>query len=282
MHSDFIRAKLQVQRVYHGAPHWLFWMHDAFVAVLSSGSIGNSFLVMSDGRGILIDAGISCKELESRMSSFGAEASQIEGLVLTHEHTDHVRSARRFAEESGVQVFGTRGTLALAQLDGMKTVTIAPAKNFTVGDLHIRPFKVRHLAAEPVAFAITIGAKKVSIASDLGCVTPNAVSEMADSDLLLIEANYDERMLLAGDYPDFLKRAIKGDHGHLSNDDAGVLSMRTATDKTRKIVLVHLSKDNNTPEIAFETVERSLKRARLSSELEVSEHGLPSGPFPLS
>jgi len=163
----------------------------------------------------------------------------------------------------------------------MKTVIIAPARSFTVGDLHIRPFKVRHLAAEPVAFAITIGTKKVSIASDLGCATPNAVNEMANSDLLLIEANYDEGMLLAGDYPDFLKRAIKGDRGHLSNDDAGVLSMKTATDKTRKIVLVHLSEDNNTPEIALETVERSLKRARLSSELEVSEHGLPSGPFAL-
>jgi phosphoribosyl 1,2-cyclic phosphodiesterase len=105
---------------------------------------------------------------------------------------------------------------------------------------------------------------------------------MGESDLLMIEANYDEKMLLGGSYPEFLKRAIRGDHGHLSNDDAGRLSAKTAASRTKKIVLVHLSKENNTPERARETVEQSLRRSKQQTEIEVTEHGAASGPFALS
>ena len=257
-------------------------MHDSFVAILSSGSSGNSALVMSRGSGVLIDAGISCRELERRMSLFGAEPTQVEAVVLTHEHTDHVRSAKRFGSEYGVPVYGTRGTLALTPLEGVETVTFPAGKTFKIGSLHLKPFKVRHLAAEPVAFSINVGSKRVSIASDLGCITASVVDEMCDSDLLMIEANYDEKMLLEGSYPEFLKRAIRGDHGHLSNDDAGRLSAKTTTSRTKKVVLVHLSNENNTPERARETVEQSLRQSKLQTEVEVTEHGAANGPFALS
>lgn len=257
-------------------------MHDSFVAILSSGSCGNSTLVMSGGSGILIDAGISCRELERRMSLFGAEPTQVDAVVLTHEHTDHVRGAKRFGDEYGVPVYGTRGTLALTPLDGVDTVTFHPGKTFTIGSLRLKPFKVRHLAAEPVAFSISVGSRKASIASDLGCITASVVDEMRDSDLLMIEANYDEKMLREGSYPDFLKRAIRGDHGHLSNDDAGRLSAKSAASSTNKIVLVHLSKENNTPERARETVEQSLRQSKLQTDVEVTEHGAANGPFVLS
>jgi phosphoribosyl 1,2-cyclic phosphodiesterase len=256
-------------------------MHEDSVSVLSSGSSGNSFLAMSRGRGVLIDAGISCRELEHRMSLFGTEPSQIDAVILTHEHTDHVRGARRFAEEFGVPVYGSRGTLALTPLQGIDTVPITPSKDLAIGHLHLRPFKVRHLAAEPVAFSVTIGSKKASIASDLGCVTSSVINEMSDSDIMFVEANYDENMLLSGTYPDFLKRAIKGDHGHLSNDDAGVLSRKASTKRTQRIVLVHLSKENNTPKKALETVEQEVCRSKLNIDIEVSEHGHASGPFAL-
>ena len=256
-------------------------MHEDFVSVLSSGSSGNSFLAMSRDRGVLIDAGISCRELERRMSLFGTEPSQIDAVILTHEHTDHVRGARRFAEEYGVPVYGSRGTLALTPLQGIETVPIAPSRDLTIGHLHLRPFKVRHFAAEPVAFSITIGSKKASIASDLGCVTSSVIDEMSESDIMFVEANYDESMLLSGAYPDFLKRAIKGDHGHLSNDDAGTLSRKASTRRTRRVVLVHLSEENNTPTKALETVERDMCRSGLNVKIEVSEHGNASGPFAL-
>ena len=257
-------------------------MHDSSVSILSSGSSGNSMLVMSEGRGVLIDAGLSCRELERRMSLFGVGPSQIEAVVLTHEHTDHVRGARRFSAAYDVPVYGTKGTLALSDLDGTRTVTFAHSKAFSIGQINLRPFKVRHLAADPVAFTVALGSKKVGIASDLGCVTATVVDEMADADMLFIEANYDEEMLLSGSYPEFLKRAIKGDHGHLSNDDAGKLSSKTATSRTQKVVLLHLSMENNTPEKARNAVERSLKSSGINVSVLAAEHGISNGPFVLS
>lgn len=250
-------------------------------SVLSSGSVGNSFLVTAGDRAVLIDAGISCRELERRMSSFGVEPSQVDAVLLTHEHADHMRGVRRFCSEHEVPVFATRGTLALTPSDGVEKVAIAAGLPFEVGPFWVSPFKVRHLAAEPVAFSLASCSRKIGIASDLGCVTPNVVESLKGSDLMFVEANYDERMLLTGVYPDFLKRTIKGDHGHLSNDDAGKLSARSSTPNTEEIVLVHLSKENNTPERAKEAVERHLRSSKLGIEVHPVEHGAPDGPFEL-
>jgi len=256
-------------------------MHEDFVGILSSGSIGNSIIVMNSGRGVLIDAGLSCKELERRLSLFGVEPTQIEALVLTHEHEDHIRGARRFSAQHGMPVYGTKGTLALSGLHEVKTETLAACHRVRFGGISLRPFKVRHLAAEPVAFSITVGGKRIGIATDLGSITPNVVEELNDSDMLFIEANYDEKMLLDGTYPGFLKRAINGDHGHLSNNDAGTLSAKASTARTRKVVLVHLSKENNTPEAARETVQKRLAKESSITEVGVSKHGLVSGPYNL-
>lgn len=250
-------------------------------SVLSSGSIGNSFLLTSKEHAVLIDAGISCRELDRRISSFGAEPTQVDAVLLTHEHADHMRGVRRFCAEHEIPVFATRGTLALTPLDGVEKTTIAAGLPFEVGPFWVSPFKVRHLAAEPVAFSVSVGAKKIGIASDLGCITPNVVEQLKGSDMMFVEANYDERMLLTGDYPEFLKRTIKGDHGHLSNEDAGKLSARSAIPTTQRVVLVHLSKENNTPDKAKDAVESHLRRSKLGTDVHPVEHGLPDGPFDL-
>jgi len=256
-------------------------MDDISASVLSSGSVGNSILVTSQDHAVLVDAGISCRELERRMSSFGVEPSQVEAVLLTHEHADHMRGARRFCGDHGVPVYATRGTLVLTPLDGCERVTIAAGLQFEVGPFCASPFKVRHLAAEPVAFSLSCESRKVGIASDLGCVTPNVVEQLKGSDLIFVEANYDERMLLTGSYPDFLKRTIKGDHGHLSNEDAGKLSVKSCTGNTQRVVLVHLSRENNTLEKAKETVERHLMKSKLGVGVCPVEHGAPGGPFRL-
>jgi phosphoribosyl 1,2-cyclic phosphodiesterase len=257
-------------------------MHGQSVSILSSGSCGNSILLRSNEEYVLIDAGISCRELERRMSFFGAEPTQVVGVVLTHEHTDHVRGARKFCMEHEVPAYATRGTLALTPLGGANAVMFTPNRSFSIGSFKLSPFKVKHLAAEPVALSVTMNSKKVGIASDLGCITPGVLDGLRDSELLLIEANYDEKMLLEGDYPEFLKRTIRGNHGHLSNDDAGILSAKSSTERTECIVLVHLSKENNTPEVARLTVEDALKDHKVSKKLEVAEHGISCGPFNLS
>jgi len=213
---------------------------------------------------------------------FGIEPTQIEAVLLTHEHTDHTRGVRRFSTDHGLPVYGTRGTLALTPLEGLVTRTITAGSNIQLNGLTVKPFKVKHLAAEPVAYSISVGPMKVGIASDLGCVTPSVTQEMRGSDLMLVEANYDDAMLVDGDYPEFLKRAIRSDHGHLSNADAGALSLKSSSENTNLVVLVHLSKDNNTPEKAREAVETEVKRSRNRPRIEAVEHGGCGGPYRLA
>jgi phosphoribosyl 1,2-cyclic phosphodiesterase len=229
-----------------------------------------------------VDVGISCRELERRLSLFGVEPTQIEGVLLTHEHTDHTRGVKRFCADHKVMVYGTRGTLALTSLEGVASDTITAGSTFQLNGLTVRPFKVKHMAAEPVGYSISTGQSKVSIASDLGSVTPGVVQEMRGSRLMLVEANYDEDMLVGGDYPEFLKRAIKSDHGHLSNADAGALSLKSYSDSTEAIVLVHLSKENNTPEKAREAVEAELRHPKNGPRVDVVEHGGTGGPYRLA
>ncbi len=257
-------------------------MHDSFVSVLSSGSCGNSFLVVGDGSAVLVDAGLSARELERRISMFGIGPSEIEAVVLTHEHTDHVRGARRFCADNGIRVFGTKGTLSLTPLDGVESVPIRAGDTVSIGDLVLEPFGVMHLAAEPVAFKIRVGNSSVAIASDLGCVTEDVVEHMRGVQVLMIEANYDEGMLASGSYPDFLKNAIRSKHGHLSNADAGLLSSAVVDSDTKEVVLVHLSMENNTPELARRTVGGSLRPAEKRVSLDVAEHGAVGRPHRLA
>ena len=257
-------------------------MHRPFVAVLSSGSCGNSMLCQSEEASIMIDAGISCRELERRLSAFGVDADDVDAVLLTHEHTDHNRGARRFCRLHKVSLFATEGTLALSSLDGVDATPIRRHGEFKIEDLRIRAFPVLHLAAEPVGFAISMNGRKLSIASDLGCLTKSVAKEMRGSDLVMVEANYDDDMLMNGSYPDFLKKAIAGDHGHLSNADAARLCAEVIQGSTKQIVLLHLSKDNNTTDLATEEVENAVKKRGLSRpSVSTTEHGCQNGPFVL-
>lgn len=256
-------------------------MHTASVTVLSSGSCGNSIVFSSDGATVMIDAGLSCKELERRMAQFGLDPSDVDALLLTHEHTDHTRGARRFCTMYGVPAYGTDGTLSLTPLEGVAAHPISNRHEFEVGPLRVAPFQVKHLAAEPVAFSISDDGCKLSVVSDLGCVTPKVVEALRSSTVLMVEANYDDEMLVNGTYPDFLKRTIRGDHGHLSNDDAAALCSQVVSDETRTVVLLHLSRENNTPEKARETVASKIHKGGKRARLDVTEHGGSSGPVRL-
>lgn len=256
-------------------------MHDRFVSVLSSGSCGNSFLIVDDGTAVLLDAGLSSRELERRLALFGVEPSDVDAVVLTHEHTDHVRGARRFCAEHDVKAYGTRGTLSLTPLDGVLSSPVRAGESFRIGEIVLTPFSVMHLAAEPVAFSVMLGERAVAIASDLGCVTKEVVRHMKGAKLMMVEANYDEAVLMGGGYPEFLKKAINGKNGHLSNADAGLLCSEAATEDTAEVVLVHLSMENNTPELAGKAVEGRLRRSGKKIPLHVSEHGAATGPLRL-
>lgn len=256
-------------------------MHETSITVLSSGSCGNSIVFSCPDATIMVDAGLSCRELERRMSAFGLEAMDVDAVLLTHEHTDHTRGARRFCSLYDIPIYGTDGTLSLTPLEGVELKSISPRHPFNIGPLLISPFPVKHLAAEPVAFSISDDGTKVSIASDLGCVTPRVIEAVRSSSLLLMEANYDEEMLVSGSYPDFLKRTIRGDHGHLSNDDAAAACASAVSESTAAVVLIHLSRENNTPEKAASAVRERVRARGHDVRLEVTEHGGSMGPIPL-
>lgn len=256
-------------------------MHEDSVTVLSSGSCANSLVVAVDGCTVVVDAGLSCKEMERRMSLFGLDPSRVDALILTHEHTDHTRGAKRFCTKYDISAYGTDGTLSLTPLEGVRLCPISSRRTFEIGHLTVEPFPVKHFAAEPVAFNITYDGSKISIASDLGCVTSRVLDAMRSCDLMLIEANYDDDMLVGGTYPDFLKRTIRSDHGHLSNDDAAALCSKVVSDRTRTVVLLHLSKENNSPEKARDAVSRGIKKSGMDVRLDVTEHGGSSGPVAL-
>lgn len=254
-------------------------MHGLSVTVLASGSSGNSTLVRLGDTSVLVDAGLSCRELDNRLSFFGLDPSEMSAVLLTHEHTDHTRGVARFCSKHGIPLYATAGTLAVLRPSLADAKVLRAGEPLHIGPVLVSPFSVNHYAADPVAFSLCAHGVKVSIATDLGSVTDEVVSSVSGSNLLFVEANYDDEMLMSGAYPDFLKRTIRSSRGHLSNDDAGVLCTKAVSEATQAVVLGHLSKENNTPEKARRSVEESMRHLGNRARLEVAEHGSRSGPF---
>jgi len=256
-------------------------MHAGTIAILSSGSCGNSMLVTLDDITLMVDAGLSCRELERRMSMIGRDPSSVDALLVTHEHTDHMRGAQRYCASHEVPVYATEGTFSLMPLEGISREIIPRDGAFRVGSVAIRAVPVRHLAAEPVGFTMSVDGTKIGVASDLGSSTAKVERAFGGCRMLLVEANYDDHMLMTGTYPDFLKRTIRSSQGHLSNDDSGALCAKVSHDDLERIVLLHLSRENNTTEIASSTVRSALKASGCSANVDTIEHGGSLGPITL-
>ena len=231
-----------------------------FVSI-ASGSSGNCIYVGSDRTNLLVDAGISNKRIEQGLNEIGIKGSELSGILITHEHSDHTRGLGVLARKYGVPVYSTRETLE--EIAGMKSLgeypkellkPIAPDGDFTVGDLTVKPFRVDHDAANPVAYRIQNDRKSVAVATDMGHYSQYTIDHLQWLDAILLESNHDVRMLETGPYPYYLKRRILGDHGHLSNENAGRLLSCILHDNIKKILLGHLSKENNYEELAYETV----------------------------
>ena len=228
---------------------------------IASGSSGNCVYVGSDTTHLLMDVGVSGKRTEEGLKELGLSMRDIDGIFITHEHADHISGLGVLARKYGVPVYATRGTInAICQMKTMGNIdrelfqVIEPDEKYVIKDLTVCPMRISHDAADPVAYRIASEGKKIGIATDLGCYNDYTVECLKNMDLLYLEANHDIHMLQVGPYPYYLKQRILGDRGHLSNESAGRLLCRLLHDKLQTIILGHLSKENNMPELAYEAV----------------------------
>ena len=259
------------------------------IHVLASGSTGNCALVQAGGASVLVDAGLSGSELERRLASVGADARDLSGMLITHEHADHVRGAGVLARRHRIPVYLTRGTHEAERrhLGELPTVIhIEPGREFELGGLGVRPFSTPHTRqggglAEPVAYVFFHGGSKAGYATDLGHPTGLMAQHLAGCRLLVLEFNHDPAMLLGGPYPWPVKQWIKGQGGHLSNEQAARLLERVLHDRLDGLVLAHLSETNNTPELARRAAHETLERFRLHERVELRVAG-PDAPVTVS
>ncbi len=228
---------------------------------IASGSSGNCICAGSENCHILIDAGISGKRIEAGLNSIDLKTADMQGILITHEHIDHIAGIGVLARKYGIPMYATAGTIeavlktkSIGKVDESLFHPVTPGVDFVIGDLTIEPISISHDAADPVAYKIKQPGKSAAVMTDLGTYDDRIVEKLKNLDVLLLEANHDVRMLQAGSYPYHLKRRILGDRGHLSNELSGQLLSEVLHDDFKAIFLGHLSKENNYPELAYETV----------------------------
>ena len=228
---------------------------------IASGSSGNCIYVGSDCAHVLIDAGISGRRVEAGLNSLELTGRDLDGILITHEHSDHIKGLGVIARKYGIPIYATGGTVdAMVRSGSLGKIPegifreIREDEPFLIKDLVVNPFTIPHDAAQPVGYRLECGEHSVGIATDLGKYNEYIIENLQNLDALLLEANHDIRMRQGGTYPYYLKQRIMGDRGHLSNENAGQLLCRLLHDNLKAVFLGHLSKENNYEELAYETV----------------------------
>ncbi|MBS3079581.1 MBL fold metallo-hydrolase [Candidatus Pacearchaeota archaeon] len=249
------------------------------ICVLASGSSGNCFYIEKNNNAILIDAGISTKQIVNRLFSIGKNPLNVKGIFITHEHSDHIKGADVFARKFKIPIFATGKTIDSCNLCSNEDFINKIRNNETVNfcGMDIESFSKSHRAVDPVSFNI-YDKKKISIMTDIGYACQNVVDNVGNSDLLCLESNYDPEMLKNGGYPHFLKKWIESDIGHLSNGDSAKCVFENSSSKLKYLVLSHLSKNNNHPDVAMRSFQL-LKKKNSFPKIFVSERERPTAIF---
>lgn len=232
---------------------------------IASGSSGNCICVGSEDHHVLIDAGISGKRIEAGLNSIDLKSGDMEGILITHEHIDHIAGLGVMARKYGLPMYATAGTIAairqissVGKIDESLFHVIRPEEPFVIGDLEFTPISISHDAADPVAYRFSCGNRSFAVVTDLGTYDEALVAKLKGLDALLLESNHDIHMLETGIYPYPLKQRILGDRGHLSNERSGQLLCELLHDGFGAVMLGHLSKENNYEELAYEAVRMEI------------------------
>ncbi len=229
---------------------------------LFSGSSGNSYYIGSRSVGLLLDAGRSARQLGKMLEHCGIDPSAIQGILITHEHSDHIAGVRVFAKKYGIPVFASQGTLLAMQssLEGVESWVLEDS--FHLAGMEITPFSTPHDSAQSLGFRIrTEDGREFALATDLGVVTDCVKEHLMGAEFVVVESNHDKEMLRNGGYPAYLKRRILSGRGHLSNGDCAGFLPELARNGTKRFLLAHLSRENNTPALAREAACASLEQA---------------------
>lgn len=253
------------------------------LVVLGSGSAGNATLIEGGGARLLLDAGFSSRDLAARLLAVGVEPHRLDTVLVTHEHADHVRGASLFSRTHRVSVRCTARTLRAASLDRQglhRHLPVEAGMPFVIGDLTITPFPVPHDAVDTVGYVFETNGTRVAYATDFGHAADAVRERLRDADILMLESNHDVDMLRTGPYPQVVKDRVLGRHGHLDNDTAAGLASEAATDRTARVVLLHLSRTNNRPDVALGTWRGRFDRdGRRAPALHAAAQDRPSPWF---
>jgi len=252
-------------------------LHDmpVFIASLNSGSNGNCYYVGSNTDAVLIDAGISCREIEKRMKRLGIEMEKVKAIFISHEHSDHISGLEVTARKFNLPVYITDATLQNSPLkiEPSQQNDFKGYEPISVGDLTVIPFPKSHDAADPYSFVIEHLEIRVGVFTDIGHNCEHVIANFKQCHAVFLEANYDEKMLAEGGYPLYLQRRIRGDKGHLSNEQALELFTGHRAPYLSHLLLSHLSKNNNSPELALGLFEKNAgnTNVRVASRYHESE-----------
>ncbi len=227
---------------------------------LYSGSSGNCFFVQSDTTNLIIDAGVSLKKIITALDEIKIDGKNIHAILVTHDHIDHTKSIAQLSNKYNIPVYANKNTWkAISSIadkipDNNKKI-FNIAESFSIGDIKILPFHTPHDAADPCGFNLYNGGKKISIATDIGYVSEELLNYLKESSCILLESNYDPEILKCSSYPYILKQRILSNSGHLSNISAAKTLLNLYDTGLKKALLIHLSKENNFPELAYETIK---------------------------
>ena len=242
---------------------------------LFSGSSGNAIYVGCDEAHLLVDAGMSGSRVTGELASMGIDPKKLNGILVTHEHIDHIKGIGILSRKYDLPVYATEGTWQgmygkIGPVSDKNRVIFEPEQDFFIGPINVMPFPTPHDANQSVGYAFDLYGARLAIATDLGCIRESWLKYVTGADAVILESNYDPDMLNAGPYPYELKKRIKSRHGHLSNEDAGHVAAELVRRGTSQIILGHLSKENNFPELAMRTCELYLQMNGLTPHVDAA------------
>ena len=243
---------------------------------LYSGSSGNCYYINIDGKRILLDVGKSLKKIREALEELDENIENIDAILITHEHSDHIQGLKMLCKKHDINIYMTDKTKSEIQclvdtINEENIVTFKAGDKFDIGCANIKSVKISHDAIDPVMYTFKDkNDNKISIFTDVGEITDTILENIKGSKLAVIEANYEENLLRLSRYPSYLKKRIMGKYGHLSNEEAGFLAKELVKNGTKKILLGHLSKENNTDIIAYQTIQNELNflKEELGEEID--------------